>query len=1198
MRIQQLQLLRYGKWRDRTLHLDHGPQVVVIVGPNEGGKSTAARAIEAFLFGISPDKYRDAVGCTEAELRVGATLADSAGTAHGPWLRRKSRGGAGGGNTLRLADDSEAPQGAVGQMVRLLAGLTADSFHRRCSFDHEQLRKGSEALLDAGGDLGAVVAHVGAGIDLRRVRKSLVDKAELLFKEAGSSQAIARKLKEIAEAKKAGALTKILPKVWLDWQRQLAEFAANLPKLKLQAAAATAELRSIDNRTSGREAATRWRVLCEELTACANVADLPSDYRIADRRGAQQLAEHANRRRLEAATNRQNRAGELASRLPFDAALAAQLLDRASSIAGAKEGAGEARAKQASRGRISSVRNSALIKANAAAVRIAPGIDALRLPFSRPTELALGRVQALALKWQAMHDAPAALASDLHAAQAVLARAKRLRSELPATAGETEIALALTAVRQWLSAEAEANRSQQSAATARRDVLVQCQRLVVLPTAVVVAEADALIAAVDVLRLPPPTTAADHVARYAAADAACKEASANLARLSNELRELADRIRREQGDRPVPTAAELPAARAARDATWQLICVTWLDRTDLAPAATPADAFARAKASAQFSAELQAADGLADTLLRENKRIAVIQELLVRHGRAQEAVADADQGVVAAELQRSGAAQAWAAVTAAAGIMCDAPATLLEARVALTAVQARIGELRAGEARAAEHAAGVAAQEAVARAQVAQSGIAANADQTAEQLLALVQAGDSQARANAQNRARLTADVAAAETRVSELEGKHRAAEAALAEFAGDWTAAIAALDLPADADIAAATARQATLAELFGALDEYAKLGKEIEGIDHHLQQYEAQLQVLAAAVAADFAEVLAGADLADALDRHLAQAKAEANRQKSVADQLAILDDQIKQAETEEKQAQAVLARHAALFGVADAGLLPALEVAAENKAKLAQEISQLRRELALLAEGGDAAAFAEKVLADRPEELHMQRDGLQQLLADLDKQIADQQGEQGAVQAKMRAVQGDQQSADALTDASAPLGEIADMADEYARLVLAIQLLDGQVERFRRDNQNPLLPLAAGKFSRLTLGNYTGLTTTDVNGRQALVAEAGDAELGIAALSDGARDQLYLALRLAFAERELQQGAEPQPFILDDVLVHSDDGRAAAAFVLLGQLAQQTQVIYFTHHAHLVDVARVALAEQGMTLMALRVDGSVVG
>jgi hypothetical protein len=49
---------------------------------------------------------------------------------------------------------------------------------------------------------------------------------------------------------------------------------------------------------------------------------------------------------------------------------------------------------------------------------------------------------------------------------------------------------------------------------------------------------------------------------------------------------------------------------------------------------------------------------------------------------------------------------------------------------------------------------------------------------------------------------------------------------------------------------------------------------------------------------------------------------------------------------------------------------------------------------------------------------------------------------------------------------------------------------------------------------------------------------------------------------------------------PLVLDDLLVNFDDRRARAALEVLGEFSHKTQVLFFTHHEHLIDLARQAL------------------
>ena len=73
----------------------------------------------------------------------------------------------------------------------------------------------------------------------------------------------------------------------------------------------------------------------------------------------------------------------------------------------------------------------------------------------------------------------------------------------------------------------------------------------------------------------------------------------------------------------------------------------------------------------------------------------------------------------------------------------------------------------------------------------------------------------------------------------------------------------------------------------------------------------------------------------------------------------------------------------------------------------------------------------------------------------------------------------------------------------------------------------------------------------------------------------MSEGTCDQLYLALRLASMQLEQAPGCDI-PLIIDDILIQFDDERAIAALKLLAKMAQQRQVIFFTHHEHLLDLA----------------------
>ncbi|MFZ6770612.1 ATP-binding protein [Undibacterium sp. Di26W] len=79
-----------------------------------------------------------------------------------------------------------------------------------------------------------------------------------------------------------------------------------------------------------------------------------------------------------------------------------------------------------------------------------------------------------------------------------------------------------------------------------------------------------------------------------------------------------------------------------------------------------------------------------------------------------------------------------------------------------------------------------------------------------------------------------------------------------------------------------------------------------------------------------------------------------------------------------------------------------------------------------------------------------------------------------------------------------------------------------------------------------------------------------------ISVDAMSEGTRDQLYLALRLAALQIQREAGVD-MPVVLDDVLMTSDDNRAALVLKALADFAKNGQVLVFTHHEHILEIAR---------------------
>ena len=165
-----------------------------------------------------------------------------------------------------------------------------------------------------------------------------------------------------------------------------------------------------------------------------------------------------------------------------------------------------------------------------------------------------------------------------------------------------------------------------------------------------------------------------------------------------------------------------------------------------------------------------------------------------------------------------------------------------------------------------------------------------------------------------------------------------------------------------------------------------------------------------------------------------------------------------------------------------------------------------------------------------------------------------------------------------------------EIAEYSKRLSVLRLASVLLNTAMESHRKKNQAPVLSRASEFFCKLTCGGFVGLQTDFDDQGPLLVAERSTGErLQLAGLSEGTADQLYLSLRIASLEEWLKRH-EPVPFIVDDILITFDDKRCAATLEVLSELSNLTQVLFFTHHQHIVDMASSTLDAEAIATHSL--------
>jgi uncharacterized protein YhaN len=272
-----------------------------------------------------------------------------------------------------------------------------------------------------------------------------------------------------------------------------------------------------------------------------------------------------------------------------------------------------------------------------------------------------------------------------------------------------------------------------------------------------------------------------------------------------------------------------------------------------------------------------------------------------------------------------------------------------------------------------------------------------------------------------------------------------------------------------------------------------------------------------------------------------------------------------------------------------------LPARDVVAElaeraNKARSAEaqlavadaELTQLGEEtvsedLALLVADGEAAMRA--------------LDDVDAQLSDVEREITKETHLIGGLENGLTEMRVESGAAEASAQAQEALERVRTSVERFVRAKVGAVILAREIERYREENQGPILTKASQLFARLTLGSFTGVRAgyNDKDKPAIKCVRAGNVEVDVEGLSEGTRDQLYLSLRLASLFRYADL-AEPMPLELDDVLVQFDDERSRAALQIIAELSPRMQVIFFTHHTRLVELARAAVPASALTVHEL--------
>ncbi|WP_404458687.1 AAA family ATPase [Oceanobacillus kapialis] len=255
----------------------------------------------------------------------------------------------------------------------------------------------------------------------------------------------------------------------------------------------------------------------------------------------------------------------------------------------------------------------------------------------------------------------------------------------------------------------------------------------------------------------------------------------------------------------------------------------------------------------------------------------------------------------------------------------------------------------------------------------------------------------------------------------------------------------------------------------------------------------------------------------------------------------------------------------------------LLDYAEVEEENafyeRASLLTERRQLQEEAERLEEQLQSMLVTEdKISLQLPDETEMMEfiKASKQRITWLEKDLERKREQLAEVKSEINQLEASGQFSEALHAFTMEKEELQQSVRKWAVLKTAKGMLE-ETKRQYRDKYLTKVMEKTSEYFKLMTGSKYRKVYPPMEGRLFQVETTDHIRYNVQELSQGTKDQLYIALRIAISN--IMNDKHKLPFLLDDAFVHFDSIRTENMFYLLDQLSETQQVILFTCKEELI-------------------------
>lgn len=1173
MRIDELRLLAIGPFTDVVLDLSAGTEGLHLIwGGNEAGKSSALRAIGYLLYGF-PARTSDDFLHSYANLRVGARLRDKHG-GHLDVTRRKTQ-------KKSLRDGSDEEEVPESRLREFLGHASEDVFRRSFGIDHEQLVHGGAAIVRGEGDLGPLLFS-GAGIaQLRQVEDSLADDIGALFTPRGQKPIINHLLSRLKAVRKEAKEKELRPDQWERHFRSLEDARKRKQALEEKRIRRQRDRDRLQRFQAALPMISKLADLEAEWEELQHFATLPADFD--QRRETAVAALGSAQTRLAVDDQEISRYEEQLAKIhiPPELSDAEAQLKWLEQHFHRYEDAQEDRPAVAAKLAEMEQQMTHVLKELSDELSLEDA-ERMLLPLTERR-----RIQQLGAEFEKLREQNEQLGRAIEETDRQLEAIGERLASAPAVVDPQSLADCVTQslllgnaeeqlaeLEAWLADEqAKAERE----AARLRGWSGTLEELAAAP----VPDSDAIEELID-------------LQRAASDDLSKTQEQLELARRDLEDNQAA--IRGLQAERDIPTLEQLNETRRRRDIAWRRLRDRW---SDAANSEHPVAELLESAASHDLPLEdvyetlVKDADILADRLRNEADRVAQHAQMQAELDKAARRCDRLEQQLEENRRRLQSLEEQWQNSWRQAGVKPGMPREMRGWLERYRTIVQNIEQL----ARKAKERDELTARVDVSRESLCnaltQAHVTVPKDAPFQAIRQLAQESLESLRQQQQERRELEREHERL-TRLRDQSERERAAiQKRLQSWHDQWEEASARLpekaSRPSDADL---------VMDLLNQLSKNWELANmqrtRLEEIDAFSRDFAEGVESLAKRAAPDIVGQPVGQQAQSLLERFRSSCEQQ-REQRRLQRELARRKQQRRQHEMEWHQAQDAINQLCQEATCDDADALRAAWERSQRKTTVRHEMDRLRDELRARSGGLSLSEFIADAKKQDPDALPLEIERLDEEIRVLEHTLIDEVGQTiGQEEEALRHMRASCGAAAATEDERDLTAELIERAREYAVLRTAQLALTRAIESYRQRHQGPVLSMASNFFARLTCGSFEGLKADyDASGQPVLMGLRRSTQqvVPVSGMSDGTADQLYLALRCAWLVHYLNQH-EPLPLIVDDILIRFDDERASETLRVLAELSSQTQVLFFTHHRHLVDLAQRLLAPDALFVHSLGV------